>query len=325
MPKRQATIRTLYKNHLIDLQSIAPSFTECAICPLCLKSVDRTNGSDGHVWPKYIRKKAGNPLPVARVLLCKDCNERAGKFGDTHMQQHEKAKDGVAERPLEVYIPGPLGPHFALRGKITGIHDNTIDSLTFNLKNLSKNERMQFRDLIDSTKVSLNVHSPRDGVAPIAKAGWVQAAYLMAFYTFGYRYIFQPSAQIVYDYIQNSYQLDTKSFNTIRTPSSIQVKICDNCWDIHPNVKLIIPADHTLPPFIEISLLNYHIHLPIDGSKKWMDSFYNEQRPLLAKKLSDESGYNLGDVRLKISCNKADSHACDWDEFFPTLLTPMLV
>lgn len=317
MPKRQATVRKLYANHLKDLQSINPSFTEFVICPLCRKQLDRSNGNDGHVWSKYIRKKADYPEPVSRVLLCKSCNRRAGKFGDTHMQQHEKAKDGIAERPMDVFVPGPKGPHYRVRGTITGISNNTIDSLTFNLKHLSPKARASFSKLIDSHKISLNVHQPEDGKAPLAKAGWIQAAYLMAFYTFGYRYIFQPSTQLVYDYIHSSYE----SVSPRPQSDTIRIIECENCFFKYPRVELMVPVNADKPLYTRISMLQYHIHLPIDCDKDTLNAYLNQQIVDLEKHLPElyEQDAIIG---CRIYCDKAEFHTCGWDKILAEPILP---
>jgi len=238
------------------------------------------------------------------------------------MQQYEKAQDGIAERGMEVYIPGPMGPHFRLRGKMTGIQDNSIDSLTFNYKNLSKDERIEFRELIQSTKVSMKVHLPRDGSAPLAKAGWIQAAYLMAFYTFGYRYIFQTSVQPIYEYIHNSYE----SIRPQSKNDTIRVIESKSCCHKYPVVELMVPINADRPLFIRVSMLQYHIHLPISCNEDVLNTYLNQQIADLDKHLPVLSEQDAV-IGCKIYCDKAKFHTCAWDQILasPKLPNPSTV
>jgi len=314
MPKSKPAVKKLYANHLKDIQSIDPSFTEFVICPLCKQQLNKSNGNVGHVWPNYIRDKAENPQPVALVLLCKSCNTRMARFGETHMQQFEKAKDGIAERPLEIYIPGPKGPRFRFRGKMTGIQDNTIDSLTLNYKNMSQDKRAQVRQLIGTTKVPMKVHLPRDGSAPIARAGWVQAAYLTAFYTLGYRYVFQSSVQPVYDYIQNSYHKSSDALYASANNSATSIYENKEFNIVgHPLIELMIPLNSDVPFTLRVSLLNYHIHLPIECDKAKIDLLLRQECKNIDR-LRSEWSKDYEAIGFEINCNKSKAQMSVWDQ-----------
>jgi len=97
------SLEHLFENHITDLREIDPNIGENFICPICMQTysfedIKNKKLTRGDVWPKYIRSKSSSKILKKQiVLLCKDCNNRAGQYGDAQMQLIEQMKDGDEE------------------------------------------------------------------------------------------------------------------------------------------------------------------------------------------------------------------------------------
>jgi hypothetical protein len=106
----------LLQQHLDDLKTVCPSASDVFICPICLQVFTiekiRQYKTDlvnlGHVWPTGIQQIADNVTKHQQVLLCNDCNSRAGSHGDSAMQIvaeiREAQKRGETVQPRKVVI-----------------------------------------------------------------------------------------------------------------------------------------------------------------------------------------------------------------------------
>jgi hypothetical protein len=73
-------------------------------------------------------------------------------------------------------------------------------------------EQERFLSLTEKDEeFSLIIHPHQELRTSLAKAGWLTAGYLLAFYTFGYRYIFREELQPVRDYILASFKNDLEN------------------------------------------------------------------------------------------------------------------
>src|SRR5215213_4901167 len=100
----------LFDKHLADLRQVFPDADEIFVCPICLKIISREAilknrelVSLGHVWPDYMRDGSRGGAFSQSVLLCKDCNSKAGGLGDHAMQEHMKALAGERTARVKLY------------------------------------------------------------------------------------------------------------------------------------------------------------------------------------------------------------------------------
>jgi hypothetical protein len=224
-------LKKLFDSHLADLNIVRLQEGNKFICPICFteyseEDVGNGNLTDGHVWPDYIREKSKSKVaPLQRVLLCKSCNSTAGSRGDKQMQLREKVKDGVKsgqlydERQIQI-ITTPGKTPIKLRAKVNIQERDVIEGqITFQTDKgtgqwLRNNPGEQERFLIatQKDKFALIIEPPHELKSELSPVGWISSAYLLAFYTFGYRYILDASLDIVRDYILKSFD-DNASAN----------------------------------------------------------------------------------------------------------------
>lgn len=278
MPK----LETLFNHHLADLRDVAPSIRDAFICPVCrnpysLEDLKKKKLSRGDVWTGYVREKIGSKFIGDHiVLLCKECNSRAGQYGDAQLQLFEQIKDGdnignlYGMRSIKFTKmdedPILINANISIESNTKRI---TISSkLDKDIKWLNNDPKMQqrFMKLVgEKDPISIFVDSkllgelrPKPELAPV---GWITSAYLFAFYTFGYRYILHPSLNPVREYISSSFN-ETNHMNLKTIPSVFDLREYNDKYFSSPEIELIVPLDNRESVYLQINILRYQINLP---------------------------------------------------------------
>ncbi len=94
-----------------------------------------------------------------------------------------------------------------------------------------------------------------------AQVALLTSAYLLVFYSFGYRYIFQDYLDPVRDYILSSFEGNVDNRLDFQETKTVAVRACGQHFNKDPEIEFF-PADANSPYYLEISFLDYHIRLP---------------------------------------------------------------
>lgn len=94
-----------------------------------------------------------------------------------------------------------------------------------------------------------------------AQVALLTSAYLLAFYAFGYRYIFQAYLDPVREYIRSSFAGNPDSRLDFQETKTVTVRVCDQHFNNDPEIDFL-PAIGESPHYLEISFLDYHVRLP---------------------------------------------------------------
>lgn len=327
MSGKKEFLEMLFRAHSVDLASLYPDLPDHFVCPICLhvfshESLQSAALSDGHVWPDAIRRKSGTEkITLQRVLLCTECNNHAGSSGDKQMQLRELAKDAemkgelYGQRKIEI-VRGPAKKPIRLQGKIRMDKKKTnegqmVFSLDKNKEWAGNNpkERERFEALGRDKHFSIIVHPFREMKVNLAEVGWITSAYLLAFYTFGYRYILNKDLDRVRDYIKKSFEDEP---GECPKEGDFGLKECATHNYQEPEIGLMIPLDRETDVHLQISLFDYHIRLPFHHYVPAILSTLIQQNNEISGRLPELIG---GDTRLyvPVMCNKMDGHECIWD------------
>jgi len=240
------------------------------------------------------------------------------------MQLREQIKDGEAEgrifgeRCVQV-IRAPNEEPITLRAtskmqrgdRISGRLTFAVDSSTGKWERTNPREQDRFLALGPEDRFGLIIHSHHELRSGLAKVGWMTSAYLLAFFTFGYRYILDDALGPLRDYILSSFGDDPGVANL---PASDEIGLteCGVCPPHdEPEIGLVIPLDGHTPVHLQISFLDYHMRLPFGFVQERLEALVfrmpeiRNQVPSLAG--SEASLYS------PISCTKLDGHDCVWD------------
>ncbi len=325
------TLIKLYRAHQADFRHVSPEQGDSFLCPICLQNFnhqDLRDGrlTDGHVWPVGVRRKSKVPGSASRkVLLCADCNRRAGSYGDRQMQLMEQIREG--EETGEIYgertIQIPINPGekpITLRGRI---RRKTPTSMT--ITGLLKNEAWvrsdpkdyrRFMDLLEQNRSFSLIEYPHHELkTSLVGAGWITSAYLMAFHALGYRYILHEGLDRVRDYILKSF--DPASGDEIDLPryDDFCIREFNDHYVYDPELSLIVPVNEEAKVHLEVQSLRYLIKLPFHYDPKilleWLqlEGFEIAEGSLVGKDPILAPGF----ISARISCNKLRLHPCIFD------------
>lgn len=328
---KEKKLKSLFYSHLTDLKSVIPEIGDVFICPICFNEfivadIYNKKLSDGHVWPDYIREKSSSRVAARqRVLLCTCCNNTAGSRGDKQMQLREEIKDSDkvgkihGERRVQIIPKSGEKPinlratiiNIASQDKMKGRITFEVDKRTGQGARINPKEQEKFLSIAaQGERFSMLVH-PHDGLkTELPRAGWITSAYLLAFYTFGYRYIFNSFLNPLREYILAS--IDKKMQEKLQFPASdvISWQECKEHFYKNPEIGLVIPTDGKLPVHLEISFLDYHIGLPFHGSPHVLHVLISSKPNIDQLLKSAQKGAYF---YIPIGCNKSDIHECLWD------------
>ena len=326
-----ALLERLFNAHLADLKSVVPEFGDAIVCPMCLDrflvdAIYTGELTDGHVWPDYIRKKPGSPLAASqRVLLCEACNSRAGSRGDRQMQLRERVREGektgqlYGERRIEIIRrlgqkPIDLRAEISKTGELKFRLRFTNDEGRQVWARNSPQERERFLSLAAQDEpFSVIVYPPKGVDSKLARVGWLTSAYLLAFYTFGYRYIFHESLDPVRKHILASFGDDAMEKLAFPKSDVVGVMACESHHYNHPRIELDLPVNGKSPVHLEVSFLDCHVKLPFHGVPEVLSEVLLSKNPALEKGLSELAKQQDASLRVPISCTKDDGHTCVWD------------
>jgi hypothetical protein len=171
-------------------------------------------------------------------------------------------------------------------------------------------QRKKFYEFANEGPINITVYPPRAHPrnpfgdptnAPLAQAGFLTSAYLMAFSEYGYRYILQTCLDPVREYIQQSFEKKVDERLRFEETKDTCVQFCPETshYREDPEIGLAIYLDKNVPCFQEIWFLNYHVRLPVP------DMFDGENRLEIVVQFLELSGRateNIKDVQ-SIFCN----------------------
>ena len=321
---------TLFRAHLADLLSVFPGDGNEFVCPICLEElpVEATQDgrlTDGHVWPKDIRSRAKAGLArTQRVLLCKACNSSSGSRGDSQMQRVQKEKEAASasqptgDRCIQVVQDNGQEPievraQFAPTGGRTAKLWFDADPKSGLWKRNNPVEQERFLALVDCDELLTVIVHPDPGVSTaLARTGWLTAAYLLAFYSLGYRYIANHTLHAVREHIVSSFQADRGQSVLLPQLDDIYVRSCGIHYNDAPRIELIIPVTGQVPVHLEVSFLDYHVGLPFHCPPEPLMSLILRDMPDLDEKMPDLKAKGAS-LRTPISCAKRPPHDCLWD------------
>ncbi len=324
---KEEFLETLFHAHAIDLASVDPRYPDHFVCPICFNVFPHEviySGalSDGHVWPEGIREKSGTEkIRHQHVLLCTECNNRAGTSGDKQMQLREAVKDaekkgelfgdrkvevirGPAEKPIRLQAQLRLEQNETIQGKIIFPLDRTGEWARNNPK-----EHERFEALGRDNPFSMIVYPFHELKPHLAEAGWITSAYLLAFFTFGYRCILNGNLDRVREYILRSF---TDMPDQPPKFDDFGIQECKSHFYQEPVIGLVIPLDGKTGVHLEISLFDYHVRLPFHHyvpQTLWALIQRNEEISKEIPRLLAEGAR----LYAPIDCKKMDGHECLWD------------
>lgn len=320
---RKTFRENLFYSHLADLRSIFPDVVDICVCPICLREFsleDLCGGrlTDGHVWTKDFRDQSGSKLAsMQRVLLCKACNDKAGSRGDKQSQVLEKVKRGdkigkfYGVRRVQIFRefenPIELNVAFVETEKLKG--NLNIDRRRNNPKELEK-----FEALGTNKPFSMIMHPYHKLKPKLGRVGLITSAYLLAFYTFGYRYILQENLNAVRECILTSFEVASE--DELKFPDSdiVSVKVDDTNYRSDPEIGVVIPTDGETAAYLQISFFDWLIKLPFEVATIVFQAMIELNLPQVEqqRELSEREGeYRV--LYVPISCNKMERHDCVWD------------
>jgi hypothetical protein len=326
----EAFLETLFQMHLADLKDTFVGIGDLFVCPICLaeftsKDIHNKKLTDGHVWPEYIREKSRSTLATQqRVLLCAECNNKAGSHGDKQMQLREAIKDAekegqiYGERRVQVILtPGkePINLRATSRiqkgDTIKGQITFAVDKRTGLWARNNPKEQERFLSIEQGKTFSVLIHSHHEIKANLPKAGWLTSAYLLAFYTFGYRYILHESLDPVREYILSSFKDIPDEELKLPQSKDIGLHECSEHFYNNPEIGVVIPVDGKSFVHLQVSFLDYHIRLPFHFVPHVLQALMSGV-PEVYNKLPEIAG-SEGYLYTPVMCNKTDGHECKWD------------
>jgi hypothetical protein len=323
------TLKFLFENHLADLKDIYPLNKDIFICPICFRQynysdIKKEKLTRGDIWPKYIREKSGKQQIV---LLCKDCNSLAGEHGDAQMNMIEQIKDGDEKGELygkrRIQITKQDGsPLIKINAHVKKDKDTNAITLSWKLNNkeawdgndgrmkqtieglVGKAEPLSI--FIDGNPIKET--EPRPELAPV---GWITSAYLFAFYTFGYRYIFHHTLDPVREYILSSFDKEQHK-NLKASYATFGIREYKDKFFETPTIEIILPFEEEVI-YLQIQLFKYQIKLPFHYSQADFSDFIYSRMPDINERLP-ELKKSVGHLYFEIlNHSKANCPECMLD------------
>jgi hypothetical protein len=151
--------------------------------------------------------------------------------------------------------------------------------------------------------------SPNNG--PLVQVGLLTSAYLLAFYQYGYAYIFQTCLDPVRNYIQQSFEGNVD--NRLNFHESKDMCVGAGSDHIHPEpeIGLVISLDEQVPRYQGVQFLYYHVRLPAPS----IPPQPSREELILAfldvDELPSEDGEALSSIAIGISLSTLDHPILD--------------
>lgn len=326
-------LQSLFKSHLADLKSVDPGADDIFVCPICLrefniKSIDNGEITDGHVWPTDLRKKS-SIANNQTILLCRDCNNSAGSKGDAQMQIYERIKDSFKEcvfygiRTVEI-VEDPGENPIRLRAHVS-INSNDEVIVTGNLDSKNRwigssiNDQIRFeesiRNSIETQQIyRVKINPPKEYKSNLVYAGWITSAYLMAFYTLGYRYILNREFDFLREFITSSFKHNSQETLAFPIRDDFYLSQIEANEFPDPLIRLKIPINRDEHVSINICFLSYEISLPILLDQKVFSVYWSMvKRQLQNQELPPIKEGEYPCIYDYLHCTKTIEHICIYD------------
>jgi hypothetical protein len=97
----------------------------------------------------------------------------------------------------------------------------------------------------------------------LARIGWLTSAYLFAFYTFGYRYIFQSCLDQVRQAIRHSFSGQINNGLEFSNEKILTIARWDDIVSIEPRIGLLVPVDSARQAYMRVDFRDVHIRMPV--------------------------------------------------------------
>jgi hypothetical protein len=226
------------------------------------------------------------------------------------------------ERRIQI-VRGPSEKPIELRGEVV---TDSIDKDThvveatmhFAVKRGSSTWRRnnpesqkQFQELAEQGAMfSALVFPPAHVNARVAEAGWISAAYLLAYYALGYRYVLNIILEPVRRYLMTAIHGDDNSLPDLSTVPG--VSIANRTESVaQPKIELVFPLNPSSEVHLKVSFLRREITLPFQYSDN-LSKLIHYQFPNISQLISDSNNHG-SELMAVISCTKTVKHTCIWD------------
>lgn len=302
--------RQLFHRFSKDLSRLWPVMAERYVCPVCMtiferESINLGELTDGHVWPRIIRRQVKN-LDKHRVLLCSHCNSRSGERGDaaihTHFEIDEAKSEGhlYGTQRIEV-VSWKTGEKIEVRGAVS----EREQIITLHRGQNNPSELKRFHQIVEEKhNTALLIQNEKPFPQQHLLVGWVTAAYLYAFWKFGYRFILQPQLNVIRQFILDSFKPENKH-KRLPAPNipgfMVRAEIdnsTNNPVDVRePELFLMLPYSSAEVPHIKVNLLNFTVNLPVKLYEASAYAFH-----LHGLKLHDVALNELDDSNVAMIC-----------------------
>jgi hypothetical protein len=332
-------LNQLFDAHTSDLNEMLIQPKEIFGCPICLRTFTRDaiakkTVNDGHVWPKSIRKGSQRAANM-HVLLCEDCNSQASP-GDSQMQLHEKIRRGEVAGELHgarrvQLIPSDHSKPIEMPAGMITVNDDGSFTITGRVdkdgKWIDANPEDQQRFLsavANKERLGLAIHPPKGFRPEKVPGGWITAAYLMAYYALGYRYILNPLLQPVRKYILRSFEKSPTEMVVPDEETFGLSEFLDKYYE-DPLLAFVYPFDDVKEVYLQVCYLKYAIRLPISYAPTVMNVVmtyaYAQAGPWI-----EELRRTGEPLVFEVPCTKTAVHSCWFDYLMgkPAPISPQL-
>ena len=193
--------RRLFEVGATALTCLAPTRRDEYACPLCAGLYTRADLDEkrlnlDHVPPRRFSRSVG--IRPIEVLVCEQCNSRAGAKVDPALSQLAEVREFAEGRseehlPVRLHLPDiehefrALGQRAGNRFSFTGVERRNPPAMTRRFEDW-------FRSAAGAWSFHVSFQSP---AARRIGLGVLRATYLTAFAAFGYRYILGPAFEPV--------------------------------------------------------------------------------------------------------------------------------
>lgn len=258
--------------------------------------------SVGHVWPEHYFRSRSHEADQQIVLLCSTCNSKGGETYDAAMQimEQSKALESIGEPydtrfvsifsssdpnrnvrlPLFV-IESPERLSSAQLQKVKASNGIVLnfDTATLALfpqidakgnKHYNEKEWTKAKEIVYSEMFTITIESYKSDwikgkvsdIPQLWRSGLLAAAYLYAFYTFGYRYIFQNVLDPVRGHIMQAMEREAPRLSF--DPSQPMNVALSPVYFEHPDIGFFNPsASRSEVHHMRVSFLEYAVWLPL--------------------------------------------------------------
>ena len=282
MPNRKEHRENLFASHVLDLQNVYPRAASVFICPICFSifnkdSLSNDDLTDGHVWSKaFVRQySTSTRAKQQRVLLCRNCNSQSGLQSEGALTEFEafrrtreagqfyRASTQVFQSE-SFHEPAELGSipvEFKKDTKGLTLTFPVLKKTGQPLYNPKEKQKTEQYFALGPCTVIVRETYPFEEKWQYAQVALLTSAYLLAFYAFGYRYIFQAHLDPVREYLRESFARNVDNRLDFQETKTVSVRVCDQHFNKDPEIDFF-PSIEKSPHYLEISFLDYHVRLP---------------------------------------------------------------